>query len=337
MSTHTPVLEQYTSRPAAWEDIPAMVDIANAHVVDQWGRPEWTVEDVQFDLSIPDYNIAESVRIWSDSSGTPVALGLIMPGNKPPVRTRALPFILPTLPHFHEVGLEIMAWLESTVRQQAIPQCPEDAKVQMTTWTIATHEPTVALHKAYGMEKIRQFWTMEIALNDEVAAPVLPEGMTIRTLRYPEEGQMAYRMTDDAFADHYGHVADPDMKNYEGWVHHNMEHKSFDASLWFVAEVNGEPAGFAWCHTEMPEDPKLGWVGTLGVLPAFRRRGIADLLLRHAFREMHTRGMHKVGLGVDATNITGATRVYERAGMQCVAQWDTYAKVLRDGIELVRE
>jgi mycothiol synthase len=75
----------------------------------------------------------------------------------------------------------------------------------------------------------------------------------------------------------------------------------------------------------------------LGVLPAFRRRGIADLLLRHAFHEMYTREMHKVGLGVDATNSTGATRVYERAGMQCIAKRDDYAKVLRDGTELAPE
>jgi mycothiol synthase len=337
MSPDSPALEHYTSRPAVWEDIPAMVEIANAHVVDQSGHPEWTVEDVQFSLARPDYNISESMRIWSDASGTPVAIGLIMPLDNPPVRSRALPYILPHLPHFQEVGLEIMAWLESTVRQQTIPQCPEDAKVQMTAWTFATHAPTVALYEAYGMHKIRQFWSMEIALHDALPIAELPDGMTIRTLRYPEEGRLAYRMRDEAFADHYGHIDDPDMKNYDRWAHHRFEGKQFDPTLWFIAEVDGEPAGFAWCRLGMFDDPKVGWIDTLGVLPAFRRRGIADLLLRHAFRDFYKRDMHKAGLGVDATNITGATRVYERAGMHIAAKWDTYAKVLRDGVELTRE
>jgi mycothiol synthase len=35
----------------------------------------------------------------------------------------------------------------------------------------------------------------------------------------------------------------------------------------------------------------------------------------HSFREFHRRGQRRVGLGVDAENPTGATKLYESVGM----------------------
>ena len=60
----------------------------------------------------------------------------------------------------------------------------------------------------------------------------------------------------------------------------------------------------------------MGWVGTLGVRRPWRKRGIGLALLRHSFNEFYRRGKRKVGLGVDAQNLTGALRLYESAGMQ---------------------
>jgi hypothetical protein len=40
-----------------------------------------------------------------------------------------------------------------------------------------------------------------------------------------------------------------------------------------------------------------------------------------------------VGLGVDSENLTGATRLYEKAGMHVERQNDTYEIELRPGLE----
>jgi ribosomal protein S18 acetylase RimI-like enzyme len=56
--------------------------------------------------------------------------------------------------------------------------------------------------------------------------------------------------------------------------------------------------------------------------------------LLHAFAEFYRRGVVKVGLGVDSQNLTGATRLYERAGMHVALQHNTYEKELRAGLEL---
>ena len=52
------------------------------------------------------------------------------------------------------------------------------------------------------------------------------------------------------------------------------------------------------------------------------------------FEMINTCDVAKVGLGVDSQNLTGATRLYDRAGMHAVLQHDTYEKELRPGEEL---
>jgi len=57
-------------------------------------------------------------------------------------------------------------------------------------------------------------------------------------------------------------------------------------------------------------------------------------LLRHSFNEFYQRGNRKVGLGVDAENLTGALRLYEKAGMHIYRQYNSYEKELRAGKEI---
>jgi ribosomal protein S18 acetylase RimI-like enzyme len=58
-------------------------------------------------------------------------------------------------------------------------------------------------------------------------------------------------------------------------------------------------------------------------------------LLLHSFGEFHRRGFKKAGLGVDASNLTGALRLYQNAGMYVKRQFDRYEKELRPGKELM--
>ena len=57
-------------------------------------------------------------------------------------------------------------------------------------------------------------------------------------------------------------------------------------------------------------------------------------LLRHAFGEYYRRGYKGVALGVDAENLTGALRLYKKAGMYVHRQFDLYEKELRPGREV---
>jgi ribosomal protein S18 acetylase RimI-like enzyme len=82
----------------------------------------------------------------------------------------------------------------------------------------------------------------------------------------------------------------------------------------------------------MSEDPEMAWVYVVGVRPAWRRRGIALALLQHSFAALYEAGKRKASLEVDAENPTGATRLYERAGMHVARRQDTFEKELRPGV-----
>jgi GNAT superfamily N-acetyltransferase len=66
----------------------------------------------------------------------------------------------------------------------------------------------------------------------------------------------------------------------------------------------------------------------LAVRRPWRRRGVALALLHSAFGEFHRRGIPRAELNVDAESPTGATRLYEAAGMHVAFSWETWEKQL---------
>ena len=75
----------------------------------------------------------------------------------------------------------------------------------------------------------------------------------------------------------------------------------------------------------------MGWIGTIGVRRSWRKKGLGLALLKYSFGEFYKRGTTTIGLGVDASNPTGATRLYQRAGMCAASEFVTYEKELRPG------
>jgi ribosomal protein S18 acetylase RimI-like enzyme len=103
--------------------------------------------------------------------------------------------------------------------------------------------------------------------------------------------------------------------DFDSWLH-EYTGDDFDLSLWFVAEDDSGIAGFALCSAGLAEDAEAGYVAELGVRPDRRGEGLGLALLRHSFVEFHRRGQKRVSLHVDVDNLTGALRLYTRAGMR---------------------
>jgi mycothiol synthase len=160
-----------------------------------------------------------------------------------------------------------------------------------------------------GYRVFRHSYRMEISLEGGAPEPQWPEGFTVRTMR-PGEEERVYEAQMDSFADTWMFTREP----FHVWSHWLLKDPVFDPTLWFLAEAGDELAGISLTRAHEHE-PGLGWVRILGVVPEFRQRGLAQALLRHTFAEHASRGLERVGLGVDAANPTGAVRVYERAGM----------------------
>lgn len=176
-----------------------------------------------------------------------------------------------------------------------------------------------------GYRTIHSSWTMEIEFGVEAPAePVLPDGIAIRPYRHPEDEQRVYEATQEAFADHWDFHPSP----IETWREFNVKAGNFEPDLWLVAWDGGDVAGASLNYPERSGDPGHGWVGTLGVRRAWRRRGLGEALLRRSFAALYARGLRKVRLSVDAENPTGATRLYERAGMRVLRQSNTWERQL---------
>ena len=101
---------------------------------------------------------------------------------------------------------------------------------------------------------------------------------------------------------------------FETWLPQMTTDEEFDAELWFVAESRGRLVGAVLCWTS-------AFVKDIVVDESWRRRGLGEALLRHAFQTFAARGADAVELKVEATN-TSAVRLYERLGMRVVERLD---------------
>jgi mycothiol synthase len=206
------------------------------------------------------------------------------------------------------VGTAIVDWVETRARELG----SAEARIGILT----EDERAACLLRGRGFDPLRSFFRMVIDLGAEPEPPAWPEGFEVTSLPPGEEREL-YQVLEDAFVDHWGHTS----RTYEEWLGTRvLEH-----DLCFLVRAGGEVAAGAQCKREMFG---MGWVDVLGTRREYRRQGLGDALLRHAFIELYRRGARRIGLGVDAENPTGATRLYERVGMRVASQADVYAKTL---------
>jgi mycothiol synthase len=206
------------------------------------------------------------------------------------------------------IGTAILDWIETRAR--------ELGSSETRNAIIAGDERAACLMRSRGYERIRSFFRMVIDLDAAPVAPVWPDGFTVAALEPGEEREL-YEVLEDAFVDHWGHTG----RTYEEWLStHEIEHE-----VCFLVRTRGDVAAGALCQTRKFG---MGWVDVLGTRREYRRLGLGDALLRHAFGELQARGAEQVGLGVDSENPTGATRLYERTGMRVVSTSDLYSKPL---------
>ena len=192
----------------------------------------------------------------------------------------------------------------------------------------AGNQEAIDLLTDHGYAHERSFQRMVIDFGGPPLEPAWPDGIQVRVYQKGPDDRATWLAVEEAFDDHWGNV----RSSFEDWSR-IFERGSFDPSLWFLAMAGDEIAGALLCS--MRDD--MAWVGSLSVRRPWRRNGLAVSLLHHSFGEFYRRGQRKAGLSVDSDSLTGAPRVYERAGMHADLHTVVYAKVLRDGAELSTE
>jgi mycothiol synthase len=323
--------EGYFLRGAALDDLPEVVEMVNACSRQLIGADEVLYESMRHEWEIPILNLAEDRRLVIAPNGQFVGYMEVWDLFDPHTRVNVWGRVHPD----HQdrgIATALMRWAESRARQ-AIPRAPDGARVAMLNWINSLDTAAHDVMLRAGFHLGRHSYRMRIDLAEAPLAPVWPDGITLKTFD-PDRDLEAVALADrEAFRDHWGFIERPfeqDLQLYR----HRLDEPRFDPSLWFMAMCGDEVAGICLCESCTDGEPDMGWVGDLGVLRPYRKQGLGLALLRHSFGELYRRGRRKVGLGVDAFNLTGALRLYEKAGMRVYRKFNTYEKELRPGVEL---
>ncbi|HZG36281.1 MAG TPA: GNAT family N-acetyltransferase [Gaiellaceae bacterium] len=295
-------------RPFEEPDFGAVLDLMNAHQQAAFGERDVTADDLRRWLETPYVTVADDLRVLEQDGRLVGYADVDSNREEPPVWWCDVK-VAPDADVDAVLG-ELLPWLE----QRA-------ARGRLRTWTAADDERVVAAYGRLGFTPARHSYRMEISLDGDRREPVWPEGISVRTLEPGEE-----RRVHEAVTEVWRDTSDPFDETYEEWAHWMVDSPSFDPSLWFLALAGDDLAGFSLCRGDTM-DPAAGHVNTLGVRRPWRRQGLGEALLLHSFLAFRERGLTRATLGVDASSPTGATRLYERAGMS----------VYRDTLFLERE
>ncbi len=323
--------EQYIMRPPTFDDLPAVVELINICAIEQLGSPEFSIDSLNFEWTEPGVNIATDRRTYWTSDGQLAAYGEFWDTGTAHVQVAVWGRVHPAH-RGRGLGSAIIEWAHRRA-DASLALAPAGAQVVLSTHIFNTATDAATLLKQHGFELVRHFWRMVRELDSPPEPAQMPAGVSIRPYNPETEFSALVETYAATFNDHWGRVNEPLEQHLEQWEHTRNGY-DYDASLWFVALHAERVIGIAVCWPKIDDDPAMGWVGTLGVRREWRRQKIGLALLNHALGEFYRRGKKRAGLGVDAASLTGATKLYEQAGMHKTRQYDFYEKVLRAGIDL---
>lgn len=300
----------YVVRPATADDLDAIVELFEAYDVWDFGRPDPGREHLEADWVAPGFDPAADSWLVTEEGGGVVGFAYVQ--------------VMPTLAareafgrvHPDHHGRGIGGFLVRVTEGRARTQ-PGLTPARVRNFATITDRSAQSLLEDHGYRRVRVFWHMERTLGDERDPPPL-DGIVLRPMRAGEE-RAVHEVMEESFAEHWGQPTPP----FDEWRLF-MDRSGFDPGMAILAVEREEIVGGVVSMTTSD----AAWVMELAVRPAWRGRGIGTALLSSAFADLSRRGVAEVRLNVDAGNETGATRLYERAGMTVRRQWLAYEKPL---------
>lgn len=322
-------------RPFSLDDAEEVVDLFNKHSQAILGVKDTDLDDRVNDWTYPGVKLDEMTRVLEDDHGTIVGYVEVWDISEPHV-TKYIWGVLDPEHWDDDCFRYMLRWAEEFACSR-IPLAPDDARVVMNMGVSNEDIRRKNALESYGFGLIRNFFRMTIELDHAPQAAVIPDGIIIRPMNIETELRAALIAMEDGFSDHWGYVERSVDEMVEQWQRHIENSADFDPSIWFLAMDGDEIAGVCRCSNRITEDPELGWVNQLCVRKPWRRQGLGMALLLTGFNELYHRGKARISLGVDATSLTNATRLYEKAGMRVTRQYDTYEMELRPGKDMVKK
>jgi GNAT superfamily N-acetyltransferase len=324
--------EDYTVRPATIEDADAIAALANAYSCRFTGSDVVTGDQLCAQMTTPGFSLEEDTRLIHSTDGTLCAFGSIFDIQEPHVHVGSVGIVGANYQR-RGLGTYLYEWILPRARR-AIPLAPKDARVVLQQNVFENDAASDAFLRSRGFAPSRHYWRMAINLEEPAQPPVWPDGIVPEAVDVETGLEASVRAVNEAFRDHYGFVEGSFEEDLQRTRHRIASDPNYDPELNFVARDGDHIAGVCFCRPLSGTDRDAGYVGVLGVLPAWRKRGIGLALLLEAFARFRAQGKRQAHLHVDADSLTGATRLYKRAGMHVDQLTHEYTLELRPGVDL---
>jgi mycothiol synthase len=185
-------------------------------------------------------------------------------------------------------------------------------------WAHGDLPAAAALAKSAGFTRFRALLQLRMPLAGRVFPdPEFPAGVSVRTFRPGQDEEEWLGVNRRAFAHHPEQGSwtrkDLELREAESW---------FDPGGFFIAERDGQMAGFHWTkvHPANGDDgAPIGEVYVVGVDPARQGGGLGRALTLAGLAHLRRLGLAEVMLYVDESN-TPAVRMYTSLGF---SRWHT--------------
>ncbi len=309
----------YTLRHPTMDDLGAALAVITAADLAESGEARTAESDLRQEWAGAD--LANEAWLVRDPVGQVVAYAMLF--SRAGVQFIGAVYLHP---QYYDRG--IGSALTSTIAgrvAELLPLAPPDARVTLSSYINAPNERAATLLTHEGYAVVRRDWEMKIELAASPPAPIWPTGLVARPFVPDQDERAVYETISEAFDDMWGHLPRP----YADWRAHTVERPDFDPALWAIVEADGESAAAICCY----QFGERGHIRNVGVRRPWRQRGLGLALLHHAFGLFWARGVTAIDLGVDAESLTGAMRLYERAGMRVSREFLRWEKELRPGID----
>ena len=307
--------EPYRARPARRGDLDALIELFEARDQADVGFIDQARDEIIEDWASVRFDFDRDTVLVEAPDRTIAAYGVVL-ALDPTAQIFAIGKV-----HPRHAGLGLGAALLRETERRAHERLPAGVRAPFRIGVPESDRAAIDLAGASGFRHVRSFWHMERDLSGEVPPPEPPGSITLRTGDVGDDEVIAYRVLDEAFRENFGY----EPISLDDWLRQFHEWPSYDPTLTVMAFDGDDPVGVS---VNNAADDGIGWVADLGVLSAWRRRGIGRALLLRSFAELAARGQREVRLGVDSENSTGATHLYVGAGMTVRRRFDVYEKVL---------
>lgn len=165
------------------------------------------------------------------------------------------------------------------------------------------------------------YWQMRIDNIGSQAPPTWPSGIACRPFGETEPDAAKWaRIVRESFNEHATAEGIAQQLSEEGVSRHGY--------FFAVDAGTGVEVGTSRARIDYVNGRRIGYIGTVGVLPAYRGRGIAEALIRQTLRYLADQDIHSATLFVENGN-TAARTLYDKMGWRQAYRTDHYWKRLQ--------